>query len=142
MWLVVTGLSRSRVALSDRLLHWIGQRSGMHWRLPKPNKVTLPVDETALRQWADRHACRRHLPILVRGLMRETTESLVSMRFPGHDAVGLPGLNGQVEREAGTFWVPEGRSVWEMGCHVDPRSKAAGDYRVLQRQNPSQPLVH
>jgi len=96
----------------------------------------MPVDETAIRQWADRHECRSHLPILVRRLIRETTESLVSMRFPGNEAVDLPGLDGQVECEAGTVWVPEDRSVWEMGCNVDPRSKADGDYRKRTEETP------
>lgn len=88
----------------------------------------MPVDETAIRQWAGRHECRSNLPILIRRLIGETAKSLVSMRFPGNEAVDLPGLDGQVECEAATVWVPEGRSVWEMGCNVDPRSKADGDY--------------
>lgn len=96
----------------------------------------MPVDETAIRQWADRHECRSHLPILVRRLIRETTKSLVSMRFPGNEAVDLPGLDGEVECEAGTVWVPERRSVWEMGCNVDPRNKADGDYRKRTEETP------
>lgn len=96
----------------------------------------MPVDETAIRQWADRHDCRSNLPVLVRRLIRETTESLVSMRFPGNEAVDLPGLDGQVECESGTVWVPQGQSVWEMGCNVDPRSKADGDYRKRTEETP------
>uniref|UniRef100_UPI003B51812D hypothetical protein n=1 Tax=Roseovarius indicus TaxID=540747 RepID=UPI003B51812D len=96
----------------------------------------MPVDETAIRQWADRHECRSNLPVLVRRLIRETTKSLVSMRFPGNEAVDMPGLDGQVECEAGTVWVPEARSIWEMGCNVDPRSKADGDYRKRTEETP------
>ena len=84
----------------------------------------MTIDETAIRQWADRHECRSNLPILVRRLIRETTSSLVSLRFPGNEAVDLSGLDGQAECEDATTWVPAGRSVWEMGCNQDPRAKA------------------
>lgn len=57
----------------------------------------MTIDETAIRQWADRHECRSNLPILVRRLIRETTSSLVSLRFPGNEAVDLSGLDGQAE---------------------------------------------
>ncbi len=88
----------------------------------------MTIDETAIRQWADRHECRSNLPILVRRLIRETTSSLVSLRFPGNEAVDLSGLDGQAECEDATTWVPAGRSVWEMGCNQDPRAKADADY--------------
>lgn len=88
----------------------------------------MTIDETAIRQWADRHECRSNLPILVRRLIRETTSSLVSLRFPGNEAVDLSGLDGQAECEDATTWIPAGRSVWEMGCNQDPRAKADADY--------------
>ena len=89
----------------------------------------MSVDETAIRQWADRHECRSNLPILVRRLIRETTSELVSIRFPGNEAVDLAGLDGQVVNERATPKVPEGTSVWELGCNQDPRAKAEGDFR-------------
>lgn len=89
----------------------------------------MSIDETAIRQWADRHECRRNLPILVRRLIRETTSGLVSIRFPGNEAVDLAGLDGQVENERATPRVPEGVSVWELGCNQDPRAKAEDDFR-------------
>lgn len=88
----------------------------------------MPVDETAIRQWADRHECRRCLPLLIRRLIRETTPTLSSLRFPGNEAIDLPALDGQCETDTSTGWVPQGRSVWEMGCNQDPRSKAEDDY--------------
>lgn len=89
----------------------------------------MPVDETAIRQWADHHECRSHLPLLVRRLIRETTPTLTSLRFPGNEAVDLAGLDGQAETEQATTWVPQGRSVWEMGCNQNPLTKANGDYQ-------------
>jgi len=88
----------------------------------------LTVDETSIRQWADRHECRRSIPILVRRLIRETTPSLSSLRFPGNEAVDLPGLDGEAQNGNATIWVPEGRSVWEIGCNAEPRAKAQEDY--------------
>lgn len=89
----------------------------------------LPIDETAIRLWAERHECRRNLPIMVRRLLRETAPSLVSMRFPGNEAVDLAGLDGQAECSVATRWVPAGQSIWEMGCNLDPRTKADSDYQ-------------
>lgn len=98
----------------------------------------MPVDETSIRQWADRHECRSNLPILVRRLIRETTNTLVSMRFPGNEAVDLAGLDGQAETETATTWVPKGRSVWEIGCNQDPSAKAEGDYTKRTDETPTE----
>ncbi len=87
------------------------------------------MDENHIRQWADTHECRRKLPILVRRLIRETAgDHLTSFRFPGNEAVDLHGLDGEVDVSAATTWVPEGHSIWEMGCNQDPRAKAQADY--------------
>ncbi|MEH7827211.1 hypothetical protein [Gemmobacter denitrificans] len=96
----------------------------------------MPIDETAIRLWAERHECRRNLPILVRRLLRETVPSLVSMRFPGNEAVDLAGLDGQAESSVATRWVPAGPSIWELGCNLDPRSKAQDDYQKRTDQIP------
>ena len=96
----------------------------------------MSINETDIRQWADRHECRRSLPILVRRLIRETAGPLSAFRFPGNDAVDLSGLDGQVENEIATTWVPCGRSVWEMGSNHDPRAKAEGDYKKRTAETP------
>ena len=88
----------------------------------------MTIVETAIYQWADHHECRSNLPILVRRLIHETTSSLVSIRFPGNEAVDLSGPDGRVECEVATTWVPAGKSVWEMGCTRDARTKANADY--------------
>lgn len=96
----------------------------------------MRVDETSIRQWADRHECRSKLPILVRRLIRETTPSLSSLRFPGNEAVDMAGLDGQCEAHSPTAWVPQGRSVWEMGCNQDISSKANGDFKKRTAETP------
>lgn len=86
------------------------------------------INETAVRQWADRQECRSKLPVLVRRLIRETTPALSSLRFPGNEAIDLAGFDGLAENDAKTVWVPKGQSVWEMGCSQNPRTKADGDF--------------
>ena len=88
----------------------------------------MPIKEITITQWADHHECRDHLPILIRRLIRETTPSILSLRFPGNEAVDLAGLDGQVESESSTAMVPQGRSIWEMGCNQNPSEKADSDY--------------
>jgi hypothetical protein len=94
------------------------------------------VNETTLYQWADRHECRDKLPVLIRRLVRETTPSLSGLRFPGHEAVDLPGLDGEVEAGEPSTWVPVGHSIWEIGCNKNPGSKATGDYQKRTEQIP------
>ena len=86
------------------------------------------VNETAIRQWADRKECRFSLPVLVRRLIRETTPALSSLRFPGNEAIDLAGFDGLAENEAKTVWVPKGTSIWEMGCSQYPLEKANSDF--------------
>lgn len=88
----------------------------------------MPIKEITITQWADHHECRDHLPILIRRLIRETTPSILSLRFPGNEAVDLAGPDGQVESESSTAMVPQGRSIWEMGCNQNPSEKADSDY--------------
>ncbi|MBC6427663.1 MAG: hypothetical protein GDA55_00225 [Cellvibrionales bacterium] len=91
----------------------------------------MPISETDIRQWADHQECRNNLPILIRRLIRETVSrnSLISLRFPGNEAVDLSGIDGQAECKVGTLWVPEGVSFWEMGCEQKPAVKANKDYK-------------
>ncbi|MEM9046527.1 MAG: hypothetical protein AAGC81_17735, partial [Pseudomonadota bacterium] len=98
----------------------------------------MSVTDTSIRQWADRHDCRDQLPVLVRRLIRETTPELRSMRFPGNDAVDLHGLDGDTEAEVASTWVPEGRTVWEMGCNQNPSAKANGDYTKRTDETPQE----
>ena len=86
------------------------------------------ITETDIRQWADRIEARSLLPVLIRKLIRETTATLSFLRFPGNDAIALPGVDGETVAEAATPWVPAGNAVWEMGCNADPGTKANGDY--------------
>ncbi|WOI56730.1 hypothetical protein [Palleronia sp. LCG004] len=86
------------------------------------------IKEVDIRQWADRTEARALLPVLVRKIIRETTPTLTSIRFPGNDAIALPGLDGETMADLATLWVPKGTALWEMGCNQNPSAKANGDY--------------
>lgn len=86
------------------------------------------ITETHIRHWADRVEARSLLPILVRRLVRETTSSLTSMRFPGNDAIALHGVDGETTADVSTPWVPGRAAFWEMGCDQPPSGKATSDY--------------
>lgn len=86
------------------------------------------ITEVDIRQWADRTEARALLPVLLRKIIRETTPTLNSIRFPGNDAIALPGADGETIADLATPWVPEGTALWEMGCNQSSSAKANGDY--------------
>ena len=51
------------------------------------------------------------------------------------NAIGFTGYDGRAEASIKSPFVPEGRSVWEMGTSQEPRSKAQADFRT-RTQNP------
>lgn len=81
-----------------------------------------------LKAWADTQEARHTLPYLVRRLVRAVTPRSATVLFPAHEQVQRPGFDGVVEASAGSQFVPNGKSVWEMGADGDPASKANGDY--------------
>jgi hypothetical protein len=48
-----------------------------------------------------------------------------------------PGWDGFVEANAGTPWVPSGKSSWEFGVNGDPKGKADGDYEKSVKAVPA-----
>lgn len=87
------------------------------------------VTEADIASWANRAEARFLLPVLVRRLVHETTPPLTVLRFPGHEAVALPGVDGCTEAIEGNQYVPTGNAMWEMGCDQRPRGKANDDYK-------------
>ncbi|NMO50153.1 hypothetical protein HH310_02970, partial [Actinoplanes sp. TBRC 11911] len=84
---------------------------------------------TDLEQWSERNDSREHLPTLVRRLILAVAAP-ETLRMPAAEAVGLPGLDGEVTSSSGAPpFLPAGRSVWEMGTNGDPQDKAQRDYR-------------
>ena len=89
---------------------------------------------THLNQWADTEVAPRHLPLLVRKLIRKTVPDLVRLNIPANEQTSRPGFDGIVECKVGNQYVPPGVSVWEMGTNQDPSGKANRDIATRTKQ--------
>lgn len=88
----------------------------------------MDVTAAQIEGWAQRHATRALLAVLLRRLVRSTGASLTTVDFPGHDNAQRHGWDGLTETDTATPWIPAGQAGWEFGCDKDPRQKAEGDY--------------
>ena len=74
----------------------------------------------------------------MRRLVHTTGSGLVRADFPAFDNSQRPGPDGETETTVPTPWIPEGRSLWEFSCNVQPSDKANRDYmkrlRILSSQ--------
>lgn len=86
------------------------------------------IDSTDLRNWANRRDCQDTLPHLVRKLIRATSNSIDSIKFPSGESVLFGGWDGILEVTEKTEYIPLGVSLWEFGANKDPKGKADGDY--------------
>ncbi|QJB32689.1 hypothetical protein HF329_15725 [Chitinophaga oryzae] len=86
------------------------------------------IDTTHIRNWAQRRDCQEHLPLLVRKLIRSTSDSITSISFPSGENVLVGGWDGILEVYEETDHLPLGLSVWEFGANSDIKGKADGDY--------------
>lgn len=103
-----------------------------------PSFLDVEIKAREIEEWAARHEARGLLPVLLRRLVYATGRELRRVDFPGYDNAQRHGWDGQVEADAATLWVPEGRSFWEFGVGQRPNVKADGDYskrlKALSRQ--------
>jgi hypothetical protein len=86
------------------------------------------ITATQIHQWAAKPEAQGLLPVLVRRLINATATS-TEMSIRGADSVNLPGWDGTLNTVAGSAWVPEGESRWEMGCSADVAGKARDDFK-------------
>ncbi len=86
------------------------------------------IDSTDLRSWATRRDCQETLPHLVRKLIRATSNTIQSIKFPSGESVLLGGWDGILEVTEETDYLPAGTSLWEFGASKDPKGKADDDY--------------
>ena len=94
------------------------------------------VQRHHVRSWADRLDARYGLPELVWRLVRETTGGPVDARFATDEGVDVGGFDGTVQTEAGSRWVPSGRSVWEVSTERSVGTKAGDDYENRREAPP------
>lgn len=87
------------------------------------------VGASQLDQWPEARArdAQSNFPELIRRLVGETPgASIVTLR--SGDGVALTGLDGVVEVEAATAYLPAGRLLFELGVSANPGAKATSDY--------------
>jgi hypothetical protein len=87
------------------------------------------IDTTHIKTWALRRDCQEHLPLLVRKLIRATSNSIKSISFPSGENVLIGGWDGILEVYEETDFLPLGLSVWEFGTNSDVKGKADDDYK-------------
>ena len=110
----------------------VEKSSGKRGNLPKATKFVPPflmVKSKDIQGWANNHASRHQLAVLLRKLVHSTCEDLESVDFPGNDDSQRRGWDGLIRTTMGNPWIPPGRSVWEFGTGKDAKKKADNDYR-------------
>ena len=89
----------------------------------------LAIKANDIEGWVSHNIpARSRLAVFLRTLVHSTSSSLRKVDFPGNDDAERPGWDGFVEASEGTPWIPAGRSGWEFGTNVDPKTKADGDF--------------
>jgi hypothetical protein len=91
-----------------------------------------------LTRWAETIAIgvRSALPDLVRSLVRASSPDLDYYRFPGGEAAQTHGWDGVAVSTGGSSFVPQGRSIWELGAGQDYERKANSDFAARTHELP------
>ena len=82
----------------------------------------------ALEQWSDGREAQEKLPDLVRRLLAAAEGELQYLSMPAGTSINQPGVDGRVIFHGIHPFIPDGQSIWEMGCSRDARKKANDDY--------------
>lgn len=88
----------------------------------------MKIKVNMIHQWADEHSSQSDLPLLIRKLVNASVNKLDKCDFPAVDQINSKGYDGIVESREQTRFVPEGKSVWEMGVTKRVKSKIDDDY--------------
>ena len=104
-----------------------GKEKGIAARTYVPSFLTIKAGQ--IEGWAEKNIDARHrLSVLLRKLIHSTGHELRQVDFPGYDNAEREGWDGQIEADAATPWIPEGKSGWEFGTNKNSKSKAESDY--------------
>lgn len=88
-----------------------------------------------LSSFAARTVSQGVIPRLVYDLIRASDSTITTCRIPYNDAVNQPGADGRVVSENGFFeFVPQGKSLWEIGTGDKPQTKATKEYTKWMKQ--------
>jgi len=101
--------------------------------------ISQIVNENQLDNWVLGNAAEAQGVIveLVWRLVCISCPRPIHRRFPLRDSIGQHGPDGELETAIGFgSFVPEGKSIWEIGTNVDARAKANRDYNDSNRDTP------
>lgn len=89
----------------------------------------MRITASHIADWANTHSkeAQVELPRLVRRLCFNP-DATRQLSFPAGDSTFMPGLDGTVEFDGVSAWIPRGTSCWEIGCDKGIKGKADGDY--------------
>ena len=92
------------------------------------------ITASHLEQWAEGIPARGLLPQLIADLILASASNIQSIRFPSGDKGQIRGFDGVLEAVGVPPYVPDGRSVWELGVDKRIQVKANEEYdkRTLQ----------
>ena len=88
-----------------------------------------------LEQWSDNREAQEKLPDLVRRLLAAAGR-VRYLSMPAGDSINQPGVDGRIIYQGSHPFIPDGESVWEMGCTKDVRKKANDDYHKRTDEYP------
>ncbi|MEO8339941.1 MAG: hypothetical protein ABI604_09525 [Nitrospirota bacterium] len=98
---------------------------------------TKVVTASELEDFSDRRDSEPVIPELVHLLVNLSVPDLTHCRIPYGDSIGLPGLDGLVQTEAGfRQFVPKKTSFWEIGRSENAQRKATEDYKKRTNGTP------
>jgi hypothetical protein len=87
------------------------------------------ADRADIIRWADRVDARSEFPRLIRGLIKANNDQVIVLQMRAAEGVDAHGYDGISDALRATPFVPEGRTVWELGVGEDPGDKAQREYR-------------
>ena len=99
------------------------------------------VTENQLDEWVRGNAriAQGRIVELVWRLVAASAPKPKERRFPLDDSIGQPGPDGLLDTDFGFRpFIPEGKSLWEVGTGVDAAEKATSDYRDLTAATPDE----
>ncbi|HAS6976140.1 TPA: helix-turn-helix domain-containing protein [Vibrio parahaemolyticus] len=89
----------------------------------------LALKANDIEYWASNNiSARTRLPVFLRILINSTGQQLTKVDFPGNDDGERAGWDGFVISDAGSPWIPKGKSGWEFGVTGNVKGKADGDF--------------
>jgi len=80
----------------------------------------------ALEHWSESREAQEKLPDLIRRLL--AVEKVQYLSMPAGTSINQPGVDGRVIFHGTHPFIPDGESVWEIGCSRDAGKKANEDY--------------